>query len=59
MQSLQVVVHLKTNLKAEVSRIQISRMAKGPAIWIANMKSSNSPGFDSQLANLGMWKKKI
>lgn len=52
---LQVVVHLKKNLKVEVNRIQVSRMKQSTAIWIANMKSTDSPGFDSQLANLGMF----
>ena len=29
-------------------------MRNATAIWIANMKSRDSPGFDAQLANLGL-----
>ncbi|CAO1412679.1 unnamed protein product [Diamesa tonsa] len=48
----KVVEHFKNVVKLEVTRVQIPLIARTTEIWLANLKTENSPGFDSQLKNL-------
>lgn len=45
----KVISHFK-NLKVEVNRVQIHRTKNTSAMWLANMKSKDSPTFDKQIA---------
>lgn len=49
----KVVSHFKNSLKNEVNRVQIQRTRNTSAIWLANMASKQSPGFDKQIAGPG------
>lgn len=46
----KVVSHFKNTLKVEVNRVQIQRTKNTSAMWLANMKSKDSPGFGQQIA---------
>lgn len=49
----KVVAHFKNNLKNETSRVQLQRVRNTTAIWLANMKSNDSPSFGAQIAGPG------
>lgn len=50
---LKVITHFKTTLKVEVNRVQIHRTKNTSAVWLANMKSKDSPSFGKQIAGPG------
>lgn len=49
----KVINYFKHTTKNEVHRVQIQRTKNTSAIWLANMKSKDSPGFDTQIAGPG------
>lgn len=49
----KVVNHFKNTLKLEVNRVQIHRTKNTSALWLANMKSKDSPSFGAQIAGPG------
>lgn len=48
----KVIRHLQTALKAKPQRVKLPKLKRSAAIWLANMKDENVPGFQCQLANL-------
>lgn len=52
----KVINHFKNNLKVEVNRVKVQRVRNTTAIWLANMKSENSPSFGSQISGSDKFK---
>lgn len=46
----KVINHFKNTLKVEINRVELHRTKNTTAMWLANMKSKDSPGFDQQIA---------
>lgn len=49
----KVINHFKNTLKVEVNRVQMQRTRNTSAVWLANMKSKDSPSFAIQIAGPG------
>jgi fatty acid amide hydrolase 2 len=49
----KVINYFKNTLKVEVNRVQIQRTKNTSAMWLANMKSTKSPAFMTQIAGPG------